>query len=225
MEAQRRERISRLRWLYIDGYAGSGHHVSKTSGDLVEGSPLIALNTNPPFHEYHFIDSDTGKAAELRKEAGDRPDLLDRPRLSVCSRSDLGDASDDVGDRLQISAVTGAGVPQLVGALRPLVEQTRSEEPVPETYAVHRPVPEGIRITRHDDASFEVLGRDASRAVALSDLTNPEALDFAHQRLAALGVDRALGRAGARNGDVVRIGSLSFVYETSEPFVFVDETS
>jgi three-Cys-motif partner protein len=76
MEAQRRERISRLRWLYIDGYAGSGHHVSKTSGDLVEGSPLIALNTNPPFHEYHFIDSDTGKAAELRKEAGNRPDVF-----------------------------------------------------------------------------------------------------------------------------------------------------
>lgn len=76
MEAQRRERISRLRWLYIDGYAGSGHHISKTSGDLVEGSPLIALNTNPPFHEYHFIDSDSGRAAELRKESGDRPDVF-----------------------------------------------------------------------------------------------------------------------------------------------------
>lgn len=76
MEAQRREKISRLRWIYIDGYAGSGHHVSKTSGDLVEGSPLIALNTNPPFHEYHFIDSDTGRAAELRKESGDRPDVF-----------------------------------------------------------------------------------------------------------------------------------------------------
>ena len=55
---------------------GPGHHISKTRGDLVEGSPLIALNTNPPFHEYHFIDSDTGRAAELRKEAGDRPDVF-----------------------------------------------------------------------------------------------------------------------------------------------------
>jgi three-Cys-motif partner protein len=42
----------------------------------VEGSPLIALNTNPPFHEYHFIDSDTGRAAELRKESGDRKDVF-----------------------------------------------------------------------------------------------------------------------------------------------------
>lgn len=76
MDAQRRERIPSLRWFYIDAYAGSGHHVSKTSGDLVEGSPLIALNTSPPFYEYHFIDSDTGRAAELRKEAGNRPDVF-----------------------------------------------------------------------------------------------------------------------------------------------------
>src|SRR5690242_21371100 len=76
MEAQRRDRFSRMRWLYIDGYAGSGHHMSKTRKELVEGSPLIALNTIPPFHEYHFIDSDTGRAAELRKESRNRPDVF-----------------------------------------------------------------------------------------------------------------------------------------------------
>jgi len=76
MDAQRRERIPSLRWFYIDGYAGSGRHVSKTRGDLVQGSPLIALNTNPPFHEYHFIDSDSGRAAELRKEAVNRSDVF-----------------------------------------------------------------------------------------------------------------------------------------------------
>jgi len=76
MDAQRRERIPSLRWFYIDGYAGSGDHVSKTRGDLVEGSPLIALNTMPPFHEYHYIDSDAGRAAELRKESGNRPNVF-----------------------------------------------------------------------------------------------------------------------------------------------------
>src|SRR6202020_773108 len=76
MDAQRRERIPSLRWFYIDGYAGSGHHVSKTRGDLIEGSPLIALNTIAPFHEYHFIKCDTGRTEELRKEAVDRPDVF-----------------------------------------------------------------------------------------------------------------------------------------------------
>ena len=68
LESQRRDHFPRMRWFYIDGYRGSGHHVSKTRGDLVDGSPLIALNTKPAFHEYHFIDSDTGRTAELRKE-------------------------------------------------------------------------------------------------------------------------------------------------------------
>jgi three-Cys-motif partner protein len=76
LESQRRDHFPRMRWFYVDGYAGSGHHVSKTRGDLVEGSPLIALKTNPPFHEYHFIDSDSGRAAELRKESGDRKDVF-----------------------------------------------------------------------------------------------------------------------------------------------------
>ena len=52
------------------------------------------------------------------------------------------------------------------------------------------------------------------RAVALSDLTNPEALDVARERLSRLGVDRALARAGARTGDVVHIGDFAFDYES-----------
>lgn len=75
MDAQRRDKIPRLRWLYIDAYAGPGYHLSKTSGELVEGSPLIALNTDPPFHEYHFIDTEVSRAKQLRKLAGDRKDV------------------------------------------------------------------------------------------------------------------------------------------------------
>lgn len=58
MDAQRRARVRSLSWIYIDAYAGPGYHLSRTSGELVEGSPLIALKTDPPFHEYHFIDKD-----------------------------------------------------------------------------------------------------------------------------------------------------------------------
>jgi len=49
MEGTRRDRISRMSWIYIDAYAGPGYHLSKTTGETVEGSPLIALNTDPPF--------------------------------------------------------------------------------------------------------------------------------------------------------------------------------
>jgi three-Cys-motif partner protein len=76
MEAQRRERIPSLRWIYIDAYAGPGFHLSKTSGEVVKGSPLIALNIDPPFHEYHFIDTELRRAKQLRKLAGERADVF-----------------------------------------------------------------------------------------------------------------------------------------------------
>lgn len=69
MDARRRDKIPSLRWIYIDAYAGPGYHLSKRSGELVEGSPLIALNTEPAFHEYHFIDAEPGRAEQLRNLA------------------------------------------------------------------------------------------------------------------------------------------------------------
>ena len=76
MDAQRRDSISSLRWLYIDAYAGPGYHLSKSTGEIVEGSPLIALKTRPPFHEYHFIDSEPERAQRLRFLAGNRDDVF-----------------------------------------------------------------------------------------------------------------------------------------------------
>jgi three-Cys-motif partner protein len=75
MEAWRRDKINRLSWIYIDGYAGPGYHVSKTTGERVDGSPLIAMKIQPPFHEYHFIDTEEARARQLRELAGDRKDV------------------------------------------------------------------------------------------------------------------------------------------------------
>jgi GTP-binding protein len=144
-----------------------------------------------------------------------RPDLLDRPRVVVGSRADLASSeSQDAFHGPTMSAVTGQGVPQVLGLLRRAVESTRDAEPEPEGFVTLRPAPEGVRIGRRDDGSFEVLGREAARAVGLSDLTNAEALDVARERLSRLGVDRALARAGARNGDTVHIAGVSFDYES-----------
>jgi three-Cys-motif partner protein len=70
LDKTRRETIPSLRWHYIDAFAGPGVHLSRTTGEMVEGSPLIALNTTPPFSHYHFIDSDPNRASQLRQIAG-----------------------------------------------------------------------------------------------------------------------------------------------------------
>jgi three-Cys-motif partner protein len=76
LDRTRREKIPSLRWLYIDAYAGPGVHLSKTTGEVVEGSPLIALRTDPPFSEYHFIDADPRRAQQLREISGGRKDVF-----------------------------------------------------------------------------------------------------------------------------------------------------
>lgn len=142
------------------------------------------------------------------------PALLERPRLVVGSRADVAaSGSTSGGPDRKISAVTGDGVESLVGAMAAAVAAVRAAEPVSSGFILHRPVAAGFIVDRAGDGSFVVSGRDAERAVALSDLTNPDALDYAQHRLRKLGVDRALARAGATEGDTVHIGGLTFDYE------------
>lgn len=57
--------------LYIDAFAGTGTHRSKTTGETVTGSPVNAMAIQPPFSELHFIDLDGKRTAELRRLAAD----------------------------------------------------------------------------------------------------------------------------------------------------------
>jgi len=149
----------------------------------------------------------------LLGELGDyEPALLDRPRIVVGSRADLAEPDVDFAGH-RIAAVTGEGLRVLTGQMADAVRTARAALPEPDAYVVHRPVAEGYRVERDETGAWAIVGRQAERAVALSDLTNPEALDEAHRRLRALGVDKALARAGAKPGDTVHIGKLAFDYE------------
>ena len=75
MEAYRRDTMPRLRWIYIDAYAGPGYHLSKTSGERVDGSPFNRPENKPavfrvPLHRL-------GQAARgTVAGTGDRPDVF-----------------------------------------------------------------------------------------------------------------------------------------------------
>jgi GTP-binding protein len=68
-------------------------------------------------------------------------------------------------------------------------------------------------VGRGDDGAWEITDRRVARVANLNDLTNPDALDYLQDRLKKMGVDRALTRAGVRDGEIVRIGRLEFEYE------------
>jgi len=58
---------------YIDGFAGLGQHISRTTRKVIDGSPLIALSHE--FSHYHFVDLDGKRAATLRQITEGRNDV------------------------------------------------------------------------------------------------------------------------------------------------------
>lgn len=66
-----RQTNPRLKHVYIDGFSGAGKHISKTTGEVVPGSPLNAVNLDPPFEEYYLVDLDGDKVEHLRSLVGD----------------------------------------------------------------------------------------------------------------------------------------------------------
>jgi GTPase len=159
----------------------------------------------------------------LLGELGDyQPELLERPRIVVGSKHDLSGtegagAEPDgagAGPDLCISAATGRGVRPLMDRLAAVVQQARAATPAEATreIVVHRPQPEGVAVRRVSPGMWRVEGRVAERAVAFSDLNDPGALEEAVRRLRRHGVDRALARAGVRDGDEVTVGAMSFTW-------------
>ncbi len=164
----------------------------------------------------------------LLRELGQyRPELLERPRLVVGSKAD---AAPGPGDEpldpdmpetdlpemdMRVSAATGEGLSDMVHRLADLVAAARRERAgvAHAEVVVHRPLGEGVTVERSGPGRWVVHGRTAERAVAFHDLTEEGALEEAIRRLRRLGVDRALNRAGVRDGDEVQIGVASFTWE------------
>tara|TARA_B100000401_G_scaffold101298_1_gene65469 strand:+ start:1035 stop:2291 length:1257 start_codon:yes stop_codon:yes gene_type:complete len=140
-----------------------------------------------------------------------KPELLDRPRLLISSKADVA-TQDPLEGSLLLSSVTGEGIQEMKYKLELLVKEAREVEITSsDEIVIHRPPPKGISVYR-EGSIFTVKGRQAERAVSLNDLTNIEALEYIQFTLEKIGVNKALRKAGIRQGDYVQIGKLQFEY-------------
>ena len=140
-----------------------------------------------------------------------KPELLDRPRLLISSKADVA-TQDPLEGSLLLSSVTGEGVQEMKYKLELLVKEAREAAITSsDEIVIHRPPPKGISVYR-EGSIFTVKGRQAERAVSLNDLTNIEALEYIQFTLEKIGVNKALRKAGIRQGDYVQIGKLQFEY-------------
>ncbi|NGO67922.1 GTPase ObgE [Streptomyces boncukensis] len=155
--------------------------------------------------------------AELAQYGG----LDDRPRIVVLNKTDIPEGKDladiirpDLEERgfpvLEVSAVSRQGLKELSHALAGLVDRARSARPAQEsTRVVIRPKPvddAGFAVHKEDDGFYRVRGEKPERWVRQTDFNNDEAVGYLADRLARLGVEDELFKAGAREGDGVAIG-------------------
>jgi GTPase len=117
-----------------------------------------------------------------------------------------------------ISAVTGRGVPALMAdTLKLLKAVVPAEKPQPAApLKVFRPQPAGARFTvsRVGD-EFVINAPDLARLTGGPNVTLSELRWQMNYQLKRLGVNRALQKAGARPGDKVRLGEIT--WEWSPP--------
>ncbi|WP_433051330.1 GTPase ObgE [Dactylosporangium sp. CS-033363] len=165
--------------------------------------------------------------AELSAYGG----LEDRPRLVVLNKIDVPDGR-DLAEIMQpeleargfavhlVSAVTHENLRELTFALAALVKQHRLAAPPPErTRIVLRPVAvddSGFTIDRDAEGVFVVSGGAPERWVRQTNFDNDEAVGYLADRLARLGVESALKKAGAEPGDPVRIGVREFDWQPNQ---------
>ncbi len=168
---------------------------------------LTAWDRNP-------LDDVDSLRAEL--DAFD-PELATRPSLVVLSKVDAGrerlsEALARWPDALPISAVTGEGIEELMRRLAGSVDQARDEIDSPVGYVRHIVRDDPLEVRRHNE-SWLVNSRRVEKAVAVTNMDNEESVERLQKKLIGMGVERELARAGAKRGDDVVIGSVSFTFE------------
>ncbi|MCW0211738.1 MAG: GTPase ObgE [Pseudonocardia sp.] len=162
-------------------------------------------------------------------------ELADRPRLIALNKIDVPDAadmveivSDELRERfgwrvLAISTASRAGLRELSFAMAEEVAAYRAAQPVAEpTRIVLRPTAvddQGFTISedRELEGGFIVHGALPERWIRQTAFDNDEAVGYLGDRLARLGVEDALAKAGARPGCPVTIGHVTFEWEPSTP--------
>jgi GTP-binding protein len=168
--------------------------------------------------------------AELSSYKDDVARLTERPRLVVLNKVDVPDARDlaelvrpELEARglevFEISAATREGLQPLLYAMARAVAADRAARPIEQaTRIVLRPTAVddlGFTVEKTGEG-FTVHGAKPERWVKQTDFSNDEAVGYLADRLARLGVEKALAEAGATPGVEVTIGDVAFDWQPTE---------
>jgi GTP-binding protein len=147
--------------------------------------------------------------------------MADRPRIVALNKIDV-PAARELADLVepeleargltvhQVSAATTEGLRDLAFTMATVIAAARAAAPTPEpTRIVLRPEPVSgptFEVVPAGENTFFIRGEKPRRWILQTDFSNDEAVGYLADRLAKLGIEEALAKAGATEGAEVLIG-------------------
>lgn len=206
---------------------GLGHqflrHIERTRV-IVHVIDMAAAEGRDPYEDYLTINREL-QEYNLR--------LTERPQIIVANKMDMPDAEENLQifkEKLQedypifpISAISRKGLRELLFAVADKIEETPEfplQHEEEEETGVHRVVykheadADAFNITRDPDGAFVLSGDKIERLFKMTDFSRDESVRRFSRQLRGLGVDDALRKRGAKDGDIVRL--LEFEFEFLE---------
>lgn len=160
---------------------------------------------------------------QINHELANYGELAERPQIVVCNKSDLPDSEENVA-RLKahlaelgldspvfvVSAATHQGFDALLDKTGDMLEALPPIVHFEEEVSYDDSVKPGTFEVGRDGAVFEVVGSSMQRLIDSVNFDDEESMSWFHRTLRKWGVIDALRKAGAQEGDTVRIIDMEF---------------
>ncbi|MFD2133667.1 GTPase ObgE [Pseudogracilibacillus auburnensis] len=196
---------------------GLGHqflrHVERTRL-IVHVIDMASIEGRDPYDDYVKIKEELVAYDEK---------LSEKKQMIVANKMDMPDAEENLAvftKKLKdattpiypVSSITKEGLTVLLYSIADELEK------IPKTVAVeaevviqHKAIEKSFVITRDDDGAFILSGEKIEKMFKMTDFSSDEGTQRFARRLRHLGVDDALRKRGAKDGDIVRL--LDFEFE------------
>jgi GTP-binding protein len=187
---------------------------------------LHVVDLTGGYDERDPVDGIVAIESELSAHAAD---LALRPTILIGNKIDMEgarEASEAVAawaaererPYFPVSAVTGEGMDAMMQSVGEVVRAARASiktdtRPYEQVYVYSPPEDEDLAIDKTGPGEFTVHGKHIERMVIMTDINNDEAVGHLQRRLRRAGVEPALLRAGAVDGDSITIGPVTFDFD------------
>ncbi|PAF19699.1 GTPase ObgE [Terribacillus saccharophilus] len=200
---------------------GLGHqflrHVERTRV-IVHVIDMASTEGRDPYDDYVTINEELLKYNE---------DLTTRPQIIIANKMDIPEAEENLVvfkekipadiDVFPISAITRDGLQDVLYAIADKLDQIpKNEKPVEEQTerVVYRfeESEKQFEITRDPDGAYVLYGEPIEKLFKMTDFNRDEAARRFSRQMRAMGVDEALRKRGAKDGDIIRLLELEFEF-------------